>query len=176
MPSIADKENMWIVWINMETLLGELVATIKKALDQGASLKIYERVLDILIEKEMYDMAVFFSRDMVKKWPNVKAWTKLLRSLYVVNKKMNLEEEDSHKRIQMELKKALLSLGPKEHISLECQYARILFTEGEPEEGRTIFESLISKHPKRYSSIYSEPTYGSSTSIPRSSTARRTGW
>lgn len=58
---------MWIVWINMETILGNLVQTVKKAINHGASLKIYERVLDILVEQQKWDIAIQFGKDMVKK-------------------------------------------------------------------------------------------------------------
>lgn len=31
-PEIKDKDNMWISWINMELVLGDLMGTIKKAI------------------------------------------------------------------------------------------------------------------------------------------------
>ena len=75
----------------METILGNLVQTIKKALSQGASLKIYERVLDILVEQQKWDVAIELAKDMVKKEPSIKAWTKLIRTYYTINKKRNMD-------------------------------------------------------------------------------------
>ena len=148
MATIEDKENMWVLWINAETLLGNLIPTVKEALGMGASFKIYERVLDILVEQRKTDVAVQFGKDMVKKDPSVKAWGKYIRTVYAISKRA-LEEEALQKKMKQELDRALLSLGAKQYTSLECNFAHALFVEQEQEEGRTIFESLISKHPKR---------------------------
>lgn len=83
---------MWIVWINMETILGNLVQTVKKAINAGGSLKIYERVLEILVEQEKWDIALQFGKDMVKKEPTVKAWSKFIRTVHVINQKRGFDE------------------------------------------------------------------------------------
>lgn len=56
----------------------------------GASFKIYERVLDILVEQNKTDVAIQFGKDMVKRDPTVKSWGKYIKTVYVINKK-NLE-------------------------------------------------------------------------------------
>jgi hypothetical protein len=79
--TIKDKENMWIAWINMETILGNFEATVQKAIEAGASEKVYFRILDILAEQDKWEVAIEFSRAMVKKFStSIHAWNYFLRT------------------------------------------------------------------------------------------------
>jgi hypothetical protein len=49
--SIADKDNMWISWINTEQILGDFTGTVKKAVDANVGLIVYLRILEILTEQ-----------------------------------------------------------------------------------------------------------------------------
>lgn len=71
---------MWIAWINMETVLGDFENTVKKAIEGGASEKIYFRIIDILVEQEKWDIAIEFARAMVKKFAtSIQAWNQFLK-------------------------------------------------------------------------------------------------
>lgn len=49
---VKDKDNMWISWINMEMVLGDLMGTVKKAIENNVGSNVYFRVLEILVERE----------------------------------------------------------------------------------------------------------------------------
>ena len=42
---------MWISWINMELVLGDVMGTVKKAIENNVGPIVYFRVLEILIEQ-----------------------------------------------------------------------------------------------------------------------------
>lgn len=42
---VKDKDNMWISWINMEMVLGDLMGTVKKAIENNVGSNVYFRVL-----------------------------------------------------------------------------------------------------------------------------------
>ena len=72
------------------------------------------------------------------------------------------------------MRRAKQCLKTNSVIQIEVHHARSLFEEKEPEQGRNIFESLVTSHPKRYYSFYLDPTSGQSTSTKRSSTRTST--
>ena len=43
--SIADKDNMWISWINTAQLLGDFTGTVKKAVEASVGQVVYFRIL-----------------------------------------------------------------------------------------------------------------------------------
>lgn len=42
---------MWIGWINMELVLGDLMGTVKKAIENNVGMAVYFRVLEILTDR-----------------------------------------------------------------------------------------------------------------------------
>ena len=66
--TIPDKENMWIAWLNMELILGGLKDTIEKAVKGGVGLTVYNRILEILKEKENWDLGYEFAKKLLKKF------------------------------------------------------------------------------------------------------------
>ncbi len=82
MHSLDDKDNLWIAWINMETILGNLEGTVKKAIASGVSEKVYFRILEILIAKDNWDIALDFGRAMLRKFQdNLKVWEVYLKTI-----------------------------------------------------------------------------------------------
>jgi hypothetical protein len=55
---VKDKDNMWISWINIEMVLGDLMGTVKKAIENNVGSNVYFRVMEILVEKEEWDVAI----------------------------------------------------------------------------------------------------------------------
>jgi hypothetical protein len=49
--SIKDKDNMWVSWINMELILGDLSQTVRKAVEANVGITVYFRILEILTEQ-----------------------------------------------------------------------------------------------------------------------------
>lgn len=61
-------------------------------------------------------------------------------------------------------------MDSKQMVVLETHYGKLEYQLGEPENARTVFESLLSKHPKRTDiwSVYidMETKYGDKTKVP----------
>lgn len=138
LPTIKDKQNMWIAWINMETVLGDFENTVKKAIESGASQKIYFRIIDILVEQENWKVVIEFARGMVKKFAtSIQAWNYLLKVILLFRK----DRQNNHggefvlpKAMQPKeiLHRARQVLTSKELILLETQYAILEYQIGQP--------------------------------------------
>ncbi len=78
---------MWIAWLNIETILGGFEQTVKKAIEGGASEKVYFRIIDILVEQSKWDVAIEFTRAMVKKFStNMQCWQHFLKVVILFRK------------------------------------------------------------------------------------------
>lgn len=128
---------MWIAWINMETVLGDFENTVRKAIEAGASEKIYFRIIDILIEQEKWDVVIEFARAMVKKFAtSVQAWSYFLKTII----QFRDFKERGNRQTEFVLPKTLQPkevlhraqqvLASKELILLETQYAILEYQMG----------------------------------------------
>lgn len=88
-------------------------------------------------------------------------------------KMMNQYERTGHQipdslSVREIMRRANQCLKANEVIQIEVHHAKSLFDSKEPEQGRNIFENLVTQHPRRYFATYSEPTCGPSTSTRNS--------
>ena len=133
----------------MEMVLGDLMGTVKKAIENNVGSNVYFRVLEILVEKEEWDVAIEFGRKMLKKFNrDIKAYIEFLKMVnnYEASNRQKVNESISQKQI---LRRASQCLKSHEVITIESHIAKHLFDTKEFEKGRNLFEDLISKHPKR---------------------------
>lgn len=146
--SIKDKENMWVAWLNMELILGDFMGVVKRAIDSGVGLPIYGRIIEILREQDNWDIAFEMSRKMLKKF------NKEIKAYHLMMRHMILEELHNNGKQRMTLKELLRRasqcLKAKDLITIESQYSKILYEEKEAEKARTVFENILTAHPKRY--------------------------
>ncbi len=59
---------MWIAWINMELILGDLKGVVVKAIEADVSLKVYSKILEVVTGQEDWEVAISFGRKMLKKF------------------------------------------------------------------------------------------------------------
>lgn len=52
----------------MELVLGDVMGTVKKAIENNVGAMVYFRVLEILVEQEQWEVAIEFGRKMLKKF------------------------------------------------------------------------------------------------------------
>ena len=65
-----------------------------------------------------------------------------------------LLKSSRHEEAHALLKKSLQSLSPHKQVEVMSKYAQMEFQLGSPERGRTIFNALLEKHPKRMDLLF----------------------
>ncbi|ORY31169.1 TPR-like protein [Rhizoclosmatium globosum] len=136
--------NVWVALLNLENTYG----------DRESLMKLFERAVSFNEPKTMYlNLANIYERSenfeeldalfkvMVKRFKeSCKIWVANGLSLL---KRGNVPE--SRKVLQ----RSLLSLAKRKHLKVVCKFAQMEFKHGEAERGRTLFEGIVSHHPKR---------------------------
>lgn len=163
---IKDKDNMWISWINTEQILGDFAGTVKKAVEANVGQVVYFRILEILTEQENWAVALEFGKKMLKKFNrDPKAYISFLKLTdCYTHAGHTLADSLSIKEI---MRRAAQCLKTNEITQIEVHHAKSLFEMKEAEQGRNVFEQLVTRHPKRYPFCYLESICGQSTSIRR---------
>lgn len=90
---------------------------------------------------------------MAKKFKHSsKCWIEYMKNAMAIIKAGNHGEQEEELQ-KLDLKqvseRALQCLKKKKHILVLTQYARLMFSNGESEKGRTTFEAILSNYPKR---------------------------
>lgn len=107
----------------METILGDFENTVKKAIEGGATEKIYFRIVEILMEQGKWDVAVEFARAMVKKFSgNLQVWEYFLKVVILFRKEKTLPRTLEPKEI---LKRAHQVMDSKQMTVLETHYGKL---------------------------------------------------
>ncbi|KAG8928202.1 rRNA biogenesis protein rrp5 [Tulasnella sp. 418] len=146
-----EKMNVWIALLNLEVTYGteeSVEGLFKEAAQANDSKSIHLRFASILDEAQMSDKAEEIYKRATKKFGgSAKVWT-LFGEHYLKLGKL----EDSRQL----LPRSLQSLEKRKHLKVISKFAQLEYRLGQPERGRTIFEGIITSHPKKYDqwSIY----------------------
>lgn len=140
-----EKLNIWIALLNLENSFGTeetLEETFKKSCQFMDSLTMHQKLASIFIMSENYEKVDDLYKKIFKKFgsSNVHIWVSYASNL--LDRKLN---DESHEI----LAKALQSLPKRDHIEVVKKFAQLEYEKGELEQGRSLFEGLISDAPKR---------------------------
>ncbi|KAG7665962.1 RRP5 [[Candida] subhashii] len=139
-----EKMNIWIALLNLENTFGSdesLEATFKRSCQYMDSFIMHQKLVSIYTMSEKFDQAEELYKSMGKKFgKHVSTWVQY--GSFLLDREMH---EETHKV----LVKALQILPKREHIEVVRKFAQLEFTKGDAEQGRSLFEGLVSDAPKR---------------------------
>lgn len=139
-----EKMNIWIALLNLENSFGTdetLDETFKDACQFMDELVMHQKLVSIFTMSEKYDEAEKLYKVMTKKFgKNVAVW---------VHYGSYLLDRENHERAHETLARALQILPKRDHIEVVRKFAQLEFTKGDAEQGRSLFEGLVSDAPKR---------------------------
>jgi rRNA biogenesis protein RRP5 len=160
----GEKLNVWTALLTLELKYGtdrSLHEAIDRACQQNNPKHVYLRVCELL-EKEVdaaaasgggaNDLEAAASRaddmftKMCKKFKSKK-------SVWLTHFKYLLKGS-RHEEAHALLKRSLQSLPTYKHVEVMSKFAQMEFELGSPERGRTIFDALLQKHPKRMDLLF----------------------
>ncbi|KAJ3065320.1 Protein RRP5 [Podochytrium sp. JEL0797] len=136
--------NVWVALLNLENTYGDresLIKLFERAVSYNEPKAMYLNLANIYERSEDYEELDALFKVMAKRFKeSCKIWVAYGLSLL---KRGNVAE--SRKILQ----RSLLSLAKRKHLKVVCKFAQMEFKHGEAERGRTLFEGIISHHPKR---------------------------
>lgn len=140
-----EKLNIWIALLNLENSFGteeSLEETFKKACQFMDSLTMHQKLASIFIISENFEKVDELYKKIFKKFgsESVQVWVAYASNLLSRNLKEQCHEI---------LARALKVLPKRDHIEVVKRFAQLEYEQGELEQGRSLFEGLISDAPKR---------------------------
>ena len=134
--------------------------TVDRACQQNNPKQVYLRVCELL-DKEVdaaasasgssdLDTATSRADEMFKKMCKK---FKSKKSVWIANFQYLLKGS-RHEEAHALLKRSLQSLPTYKHVEVMSKFAQMEFELGSPERGRTIFNALLEKHPKRMDLLF----------------------
>ena len=143
-----EKANIWIAWLNLEVEYGDderVEEVFKQACQVQDALEMHEKLASIYIDSGKHERADgIFERIVANKTfrASPEVWVNYASFL------MDRLQESARARAL--LSRSLQSVPTNEHRLLTAKFAGLEFrsSSGDPERGRTIFESLVSEWPK----------------------------
>jgi len=148
---------IWIAWLNLESIYGS-AATVQsvygEALKMNEPKPIYLQMASNYLMSEEVDMAHSCYQGLIRKYPKqLDVWNKYISFLYqhYVAKGVGFKmaSEKPQKECRNLLKRALYQMKKKDHVPVTCKFAQLEFKYGTVEEGRRIFENILSTYPSR---------------------------
>ena len=139
-----EKLNVWIALLNLENMYGSpetLDAVFKEAIQLNDAFEVHMRLLSILENSQKLEEAADLFKRTAKKFgfrPSV--WIDWYQFLL-----RHERAEEAHELVS----RSLQSLDKREHIRALTAYALAEFKIGDVEHARTMFETLVSRYPKR---------------------------
>jgi rRNA biogenesis protein RRP5 len=141
-----EKRNVWFAWLNLESQHGtddSLEETFRECIQQNDRRTVYSYMLDLLEKMGKLERCEKLYAEMRKKLhTSLKVWSQYL--LFLIRNGRMTEMRD------IWFDRAIEALPLRKHIQLlikaagwECKYGTI-------ERGRSMFEQMVSRHPKRY--------------------------
>jgi rRNA biogenesis protein RRP5 len=158
-----EKLNVWTALMNLENLYGteeSLLKIFEASLQQNEPIIVFFKLVNIYIQSKKFEHAEQLYNQMTKRFGvNKGVWIKfgifrmkqgqveasrklLQRSLKVLPKK---DRNLIHGRVRFKY----LETGHCLDVDVIVKFAQLEFKFGEPERGRTVFESVLSNYPKR---------------------------
>ena len=143
----TEKLNIWIGLLNLENTYGSdksVEAVFKRACQYNDSQEIHERLISIYIQSGHHSKADDLFQATIKKHGK----SPDLHLNYATFLMTTLAAPD---RARALLPRAMQSLPSHTHLALTSKFAQLEFTSsnGDPERGRTVFETLLAQWPKR---------------------------
>ena len=139
-----EKMNIWIALLNLENTFGteeSLDEVFKRSCQYMESIIMHQKLVGIYIMSEKFERADELYKVMTKKFgQHISTWVQYGSSL--LDRGLNAEAHEV-------LAKALQVLPKKSHIEVVRKFAQLEFAKGDPEQGRSLFEGLVSDAPKR---------------------------
>ncbi|WFD36368.1 rRNA biogenesis protein rrp5 [Malassezia cuniculi] len=139
-----EKLNVWVALLNLENTYGSpdtLEAVFREAVQLNDAYSVHTRLLAILEQSGKIDQAAELFRKTVKKFgANTSAWIAWYQ-FYLRHGR----PDDAHELVP----RSLQSLERSKHIKALAAYALAEYKQGDIERARTLFETLVSRHPKR---------------------------
>lgn len=139
-----EKMNIWIAILNLENSFGteeSLDEAFKRSVQYMDSLTMHQKLIGIFQLSEKFDKVDELYRVMTKKFSKViSVWVLFGSSL--MDRKMF---DEAHEL----LARALQALPKSTHIEVVRKFGQLEFTKGDPEQGRSLFEGLVTDAPKR---------------------------
>ncbi len=142
-----EKMNIWIGLLNLENAYGSdesLDAVFKRACLYNDSQDIHERLISIYIQSGHHAKADDLFQATIKKHGKSP-------DLYLNYANFLMTTLAAPDRARDLLPRAMQSLPSHTHLALTSKFAQLEFTSenGEPERGRTLFETLLAQWPRR---------------------------
>ncbi|KAI9331206.1 mitochondrial matrix Mmp37-domain-containing protein [Obelidium mucronatum] len=135
--------NVWVALLNLENTYGDresLIKVFERAVAFNEPKAVYLNLASIYERSENFEELDALFKVMAKRFKeSCKIWVAYGVSLL---KRGNVAE--SRKILQ----RSLLSLAKRKHLKVVCKFAQMEFRHGEVERGRTLFEGIVSHHPK----------------------------
>ncbi|KAK3094517.1 hypothetical protein FSP39_002771 [Pinctada imbricata] len=136
--------NVWVGYLNLENMYGTpelLKKVMDRALKENKPKKVYWHMIKVYIQSGKMEEAEQLYTTMTNKLRQKrKVWKEFGEFHY-----KNHRPESARKILQSSLK----SLDKKYHAGTISKFAQMEFEYGEPERGKTMFENLLRKKPKR---------------------------
>jgi rRNA biogenesis protein RRP5 len=147
-----EKLNVWTALFTLEHKYGSdatFQATIDRACQQNNPKQVYLRACEIL-EKGLQQSS-YNPSDVVRADSLFAAMCKKHRSKKTVwlAHMQYLLRQSRHQEAHQLVKRAMSSLATYKHPDLMSRFAQMEFEHGSPERGRTLFDGLLLKFPKR---------------------------
>jgi len=149
----GERLNVFLAWLNLENTFGTEEAmgeVLKEALQCCDQFKVYSQVAAIYQQSGKVAEAEKVHKIMARKFNKEKeVWIKF-GIFYYKNNKLN----DG----RFVLQRSLQSLEKRDHIEMSSKFAQIEFRYGDPERGKTMFETILANYPRRTDlwSVYSD--------------------
>ncbi|CDK24481.1 unnamed protein product [Kuraishia capsulata CBS 1993] len=139
-----EKLNIWIALLNLENSFGSdetLEDTFKRACQYMDSFTIHQKLVGIFSISERNDKAEELLKTMTKKFGSeVSVWVSYASFL------LDAGRHDDAREV---LARALQVLPKRSHIETVRKFAQLEFSKGDSEQGRSLFEGLITDAAKR---------------------------
>jgi len=139
-----ERLNIFLAWLNLENMFGTeeaMAEVLKEALQCCDQFKVYSQVAAIYQQSGKVLEAEKIYKIMVRKFNKEKeVWVKF-GIFYYKNNKLN----DG----RFVLQRSLQSLEKRDHLEMSSKFAQIEFRYGDPERGKTMFETILANYPRR---------------------------
>lgn len=143
----TEKMNIWVALLNLENTYGSdesLEEVFKRACQYNDSQETHERLISIYIQSNNNSKADDLFQATLKKHSQSP-------DLYINCATFLMSTFSAPVRARALLPRAMQALPSHTHLALTSKFAQLEFTSpnGDPERGRTVFETLLSQWPKR---------------------------
>lgn len=139
-----EKLNIWIARLNMENTFGTddtLEDVFKNSCQYMEASVMYQKLIAIYIMSEKFDKADELFQKALKKFSReISFW---------VSYGSFLLDQRYPDRCHQLLERALGQLPKSNHVEIVRKFAQLEYSKGEAEQGRSLFEGIISDAPKR---------------------------